>query len=311
MQDTAKRGVMIEMLSQKLYKNPQYIKGEDVGCLLDRINRYTMCDHRGIQLVDFIDYGKKGYVYKGVFTYGEHHGRPCAVKIVPCQDQKEANAFGREVYMHALMQQHLEDMVVKMYDSFVVRSTHTTIGVIVMELIGSTMHDILDESHGCKGEDMVVSAAAKELKMLCEKLISTGLVHGDLHFGNVAWDGVGPSKIFDFGRSLFGQRMTDIDSYMVWCASIDPRLVYGGAINQALHQVQFPGSAFFQLSLRDYDVTCPVHGTHDHSPVLFYAQELTGMCVRVAEKVVPLACVEHYDSVWATRRFSPSRSFSV
>ena len=78
--------------------------------------------------------------------------------------------------------------------------------VLVSEFVGHTALKDLSKHNLHKKEQVIYSIAAKSLELL-KQVHRAGLVHGDMHSGNMAFDfedGVDPSeslKILDFGRA--------------------------------------------------------------------------------------------------------------
>jgi hypothetical protein len=61
-----------------------------------------------------------------------------------------------------------------------------------------------------------------------------------------------------------------------------------------------------QLATNQGGAMRPAFGVHDHAQLLFFAEQVTGMCVKVAKTQYDhegYAWLEEFDHAWATRRW--------
>lgn len=162
-------------------------------------------------------------------------------------------------------------------------------GVIIMDRIHSTLHDQL---HRNPEDPTLVRWAAAVLRSLVEHLAQYNFIHGDLHLGNVALDYSHNVKLIDFGYSFVAPigSSVEVDTYMVWRASMNPTARYAPALNKALLASGFPDSKYVGRALEDPTASRPVFEEHSHEKLFHFAGKLLTHCTMEARHRVMVVC---------------------
>jgi serine/threonine protein kinase len=127
-------------------------------------------------------------------------------------------------------------------------TTNQFYGVIVMEKIRKTLFQCMKDDHDI--EDI-----AEKMKHVVGILRKHGIVHGDLHIGNVGIDDDDKLCLIDFDYTVIccssnmsleeREIVYDTDVASVWRISLFDDPMYN-RLNRALHAVDFPGSRVFR-----------------------------------------------------------------
>ena len=190
--------------------------------------------------------GTYGYVYLGHDT----SGHTVAVKLQRLREGRLRNTqlidvrtFEREVRMQQIFSTTPGIRAPRVLDWYT--TTNGKYAMTVMEPIDGILNDLLKRHLQDRPFLMYV---ARQLKRLVNNLAANGLVHGDLHFKNLAYilkerDGRTEPQItlIDFGRShanVTGKHLKN-DAFWVWRST---HFLKNNNVNRALQDVGFPGS---------------------------------------------------------------------
>jgi serine/threonine protein kinase len=187
----------------------------------------------------------------------------------------------------------------QVFDAYTVDHYGRSAGVIIMDRVYSTLHDQL---HRNPDDPVLVQWAADVLRSLVEHLAQYNFIHGDLHLGNVALDYYHHVKLIDFGYSFVAPAgsSVEVDTYMVWRASMNPTAKYSQALNKALLASGFPESKYVGRALEDPSASRPVFEEHSHDKLYDFAGKLLTHCTAEARNRVMVVC--DFDRV----QFSPA-----
>ncbi len=190
--------------------------------------------------------GTYGYVYLGHDT----GGHTVAVKLQRLREGRMRNTqlidvptFEREVRMQQIFSTTAGIRAPHVLDWYT--TTDGKYAMTVMEPIDGILNDLLKRHMQDRPFLMYV---ARQLKRLVNNLAAHGLVHGDLHFSNLAYiltDTHGRIEpqiaLIDFGRShanVTGWQLQN-DTFWVWRSTY---WLMNDNMNRALRDVGFPGS---------------------------------------------------------------------
>jgi hypothetical protein len=270
---------MQNFLRFAMNKDPQVTVNDTRGILLSRINRYTNLSKKDIWLTSYIGRGVHGIVFGGIIGSTRTE---CAVKLVYLNDHAAEMDFDMEVHMHKLMKSKIPEHVPELYDAYHVDHYGRMIGVMIMEKVTHLLHnEMIKHQNNREFVEMV----AWNISSLIALLKSHNLVHGDLHFGNIAINvkknGVCKMQLIDFGYSFVGN--VHIDLFMLWRASMDSSCAFAHSLNNAFHSIGMPGSLLVGTALGN-NITRPVFGTHDHQKLYDCAGDLLDTCKSFAQQ---------------------------
>ena len=220
-----------------------------------------------IKLHRFLGEGVAGKV----FSAKGPCGKLLAVKAQFLETEQDLVDFKQEIFWQQRF--HEEQCALGITSAWVAPWADETAGVIVMEPIDGILEDVLKPKRGVSAHDrrLYLNHMARQIKRMYEHLQGVGLVHGDMHFENLAvrygkgaieggkyqFAKLVPDIIFlDTGRSFqkspnirfqgsaefpaaLKQRiLEDADRFWVWRAAI----LFSPEINEPLRSVGFPGS---------------------------------------------------------------------
>ncbi len=200
---------------------------------LDLVSRDFLAD-ADARAHGYITGGAKGEVFAG--------SSGSAIKIVEFRPD-----FVREVHTQQLMRERLltatdcDIRVPEVHDAFTVTVRGHCYGVLVMERVACSLHDVLFYHH--RDRDLMREVVAA-LKDIVDRLHTVGALHGDLHTGNVGFDAEGRAYLMDFEYSLPYrlEEFEGVDTLCVWRHSLVTGASYA-SLNAGLREHDFPGSA--------------------------------------------------------------------
>lgn len=202
---------------------------------------------QGLKLRARLASGASGVVWSAF----DGDGRMWAVKEQPLGSVEDVEDFQRELHYQNLFAQG--GVALPVVDAWVKNG----VGVIKMQAIDTTLASLIEEfSDNDATHRETLTWMAEEVKRLQAQVAALGLVHGDMHFGNIAL-AVGDDRhsarlvLIDFGKSLELKGVSrwsdlrDADVFWVWRASFD------SPINPFLKAVGFPGSKIMKSICRN------------------------------------------------------------
>ncbi len=219
---------------------------------------------------DFLEDGLCAYGYITGGARGEVFaarrgldGEDVAVKIVD-RTGCAPDDFAREVHAQRRMRAALAESgdlrVPDIHDAWTVNVRGRSFGVLVMERVACTVHEMLFYHHA---DPRLMRSIVGTLKDVVERLQHASAVHGDLHTGNVGFDEQGRVFLMDHEYSLCeSQRASDfagVDVLCMWRHSLVPGSTYT-SLNIGLLENDFPGSALLEAA---FGQPRPMSGSSD------------------------------------------------
>lgn len=198
---------------------------------------------QGFQLSGYLAQGAHGTVFSG------HRKRSRARVIVKLELIHDVDKFDREVAYHRMFRSVLGRSAIRPISAFVAElPTGASLGVQVVEQASGLALDIM------RADPELASDLASQLKEIVYRLRSRGMMHGDLHLGNIAYrtstSGEHEIVLIDFGRS--GVQLhddataMDADPFMVWTSTLLSSDICR-SWRRALVSCNFPTSVRMQL----------------------------------------------------------------
>lgn len=183
------------------------------------------------------------------YTINDAFQLQCAVKIQHVRNADKEAQFHMSVAMHKTFEEKLPRRAPKLFASHMHSYRGTYWGITVMQRVDGVVERAIANTKS----PALLFYVAHELKQLVKEMHGAGLVHGDLHVGNVGFLIFGARLqvvLLDFGRSFVDTTSKAcFDEYWVWRASLYPMC---HRLNKFLHNVDFPGSKYC-YKLRDMD----------------------------------------------------------
>lgn len=252
-----------------LNRDPEVLRNDSLQQLMERVHRYLRLGSMlgGITLTSVLGAGAKGLTFE---AEAESVDEPLAVKVLPIKDEEGVAQYNEEVHAHCQMNARIPHGTAQLLASdVVVERGKRRVGIIVMTRVDVVLEEYLRQAYLHRGSCAATAFSrrcAAWLQQVVRMLEANGLVHGDLHIGNVGIMDLDTHDerplLIDFGRSLAcGADLGDlrlIDRYWVWRASLFAA-EWCALLNAALHELPFPGSPHMAAAV---GVERPRHGVH-------------------------------------------------
>jgi hypothetical protein len=216
----------------------------------------------GLRAYGYITGGARGEVFAARLEAAEAGAGPqqeVAVKIVD-RTGSAPDDFAREVHaqrrMRAALSASGDLRVPDILDAWTVNVRGRSFGVLVMERVACTVHEMLFYHHA---DPRLMRSIVGTLKGVVERLQHASAVHGDLHTGNVGFDEQGRVFLMDHEFSLCDDRpppgveepvaslFAGVDVLCMWRHSLVPGSTYT-SLNIGLLENDFPGSELLEAA---------------------------------------------------------------